>query len=183
LTAWPVTGPDVAKQEHRMLSQVLQLFMSTPTIPPVFLVGSLVGQEPPLPVVIAHDATRNAAEFWAAIGNRLRPSLLVSVTISLTTGAEEDFPAVITHHIDLNSESFNRIGGTVRDGVNAPVASADVRLLELPRSTVTNQRGEFMIPVIPAGSFTLRVTKGPLTTNKTITVPAPLGSNYDVQLT
>jgi hypothetical protein len=62
LTAWPVNGPDLAKQEHRMLSQALQLFLSTPTIPPAFLVGSLVGQEPPLPVMIAHaDGARNTA--------------------------------------------------------------------------------------------------------------------------
>ena len=183
LTAWPVNGPDLSKQEHRMLSQALALFMSTPTIPPAFLVGSLVGQEPPLPLMITHaDGARNAAEFWAALGNRMKPSLLVSVTFSLTVGLEEDYPAVITHQINLNTESFHRIGGTVRDAGNVPVVSADVRVLELPRSTVTNPRGEFTIPVVPAGNFTLRVTAGPLTTNKAITVPAPLGSNYDVQL-
>jgi hypothetical protein len=184
VTAWPVNGPDLAKQEHRMLSQALALFLSTPTVPPDFLVGSLVDQEPPLPMMIAQtDGGRNAAEFWAAIGNRLRPSLLVSVTFSLVTGLEEDFPAVITHRIDLNADSFHRIGGTVRDAADAPVASAEVRLLELPRSTVTNPRGEFTIPVIPGGNFTLRVRSGPFTVNRAIPVPAPLGSDYDVQLT
>ena len=183
LTAWPVNGPDLAKQEHRMLSQALALFLSTPTIPPVFLAGGLVGQEPPLPLMIAHaDPARNPAEFWAALGNRLKPSLLVSVTFSMTVGLEEEFPAVITHRIDLNTNVFHRIGGTVRDAANAPVSSADVRILELPRGTATNARGEFSIPVIPAGNFTLRVQSGPLTRNKAITVPAPLGSDYDVQL-
>jgi hypothetical protein len=184
LTAWPVNGPDLAKQEHRMLSQALALFMSAPTIPPAFLVGSLVGQEPPLPMMITQaEGVRNAAEFWAALGNRMKPSLLVSVTFSLTVGDEQTFPAVITHRIEWNADAFHRIGGTVRDAANAPVASAHVRLVELPRSTASNARGEFMIPVIPAGNYTLRVTAGPQTVNKAIAVPAPLNSNYDVQLT
>jgi hypothetical protein len=113
----------------------------------------------------------------------MKPSLLVSVTFSLILGDEEEFPAVITHRLKINSELIHRIGGTVRDAADAPVPSADVRLLELPRSTVTNSHGEFTIAAIPAGNFTLRATAGPLTTNKPITVPAPLGSNYDVKLT
>jgi hypothetical protein len=184
VTAWPVNGPDLIKQEHRLLSQALALFMAMPVIPAAFLAGSLAGQEPPLPVMLLQaDGARNPAEFWAAIGNRIKPSLLLSVTFSMPLAQEDEFPAVITHQIEINSEALNRIGGTVRDAGNAPIAAAEVRLLELPRSTATNTRGEFTIPAIPSGNYTLRVKAGPLTANKAITVPAQLGSNYDVQVT
>ena len=184
LTVWPVNGPDLAKQEHRMLSHALRLFLSTPTIQPAFLAGSLVGQEPPLPVVIAHaDGARNPAEFWAAIGNRMRPSLLVSVTISMNVGEEEEFRSVLTHSITINGGALHRIGGVVRNAADAPVAGADVRILEIPRSTATNARGEFSVPALPGGDYTLQIKSGPLTATKDITVPSPLGSDFDIKLT
>ena len=44
--------------------------------PIAFLKGKLVGQEPPLPMMSAThaDEMKNPAEFWAAIGNRMRRS-------------------------------------------------------------------------------------------------------------
>lgn len=190
VTAWPVNGNDLAKQEHRMLSQALRLFMGTPVIPDAFLVGSLIGQEPPLPVLLVQpDGVRNPAEFWAAIGNRIRPSILVSVTFSMRTADDEEFPTVFTNKVTIRpnlnpaaGETFHRVGGVVTDAAADPVASAEVRLVEPNRSTATNWKGEFTIPVIAPGTYTLRVTSGGVTQNKPITVPAPLGANYDVQL-
>src|SRR4029079_5596561 len=52
VTAWPVGGPELALQEHRLLSQVLQLLSRLPTIPASFLQGSLAGQAPPLPMIV-----------------------------------------------------------------------------------------------------------------------------------
>src|SRR6266852_2742383 len=75
VTAWPVGGTELALQEHRLLSQVLQLFSGLPTIPSTFLQGSLQGQEPPLPMVTAVvDQQKNLSEFWTAIGCKLRAS-------------------------------------------------------------------------------------------------------------
>src|SRR5262245_6672000 len=54
ITAWPVGGNDLPQQEHRLLSQVLQLLAGTPVLPEVFLQGSLVGQDPPIPLLVAH---------------------------------------------------------------------------------------------------------------------------------
>ena len=104
VTAWPVDGPDLPKQEHQLLSQVLQLLAGTPTIPPAFLTPNLLLQEPPLPMVVVQpDGIRNPAEFWAAIGNRLKPSLLLEVTVSLEVFATAEFPAVRTSEIRMLS--------------------------------------------------------------------------------
>ncbi len=73
VTAWPVGGADLPKQEHQLLAQVLQLIAGTPLIPPAFLTPQLQLQKPPLPMMVVQpDGVRNPAEFWAAIGNRIK---------------------------------------------------------------------------------------------------------------
>ncbi len=192
VTAWPVGGTDLPKQEHQLLSQVLRLFAGTPTIPAAFLTPNLQLQEPPLPMVLVQpDGVRNPAEFWAAIGNRIRPSLLLSVTVSLQVFATAQFPSVITSEMRLKKVAgaaaldapFFRIAGTVTDAASHPVPNAGVRIVERGRSTLTDNQGRFSLSAIPAGALTLRVTTGAVTQDRTITVPTPLLSNYDVQLT
>lgn len=191
VTAWPVDGADLDKQEHRLLAQVLQMFAGTPTIPADFLTANLKLQEPPLPLVVLQpDGVRNPAEFWAAIGNRIKPSLLVSVTVSLAVFPIADYPTVITSEMRLENHPsgvpldppFFRIGGVITDAGSNPVDNAAVRVVERSRSTLTDKDGKFTLSAIPAGAFTLRVTAGAITTDKAITVPAPLNNNYDVQL-
>jgi hypothetical protein len=190
VTAWPVGGPDLPKQEHQLLGQLLRLFGGTPILPAAFLTPALALQEPPLPMVLVRpDGVRNPAEFWAAIGNRMRPSLLLSVTVSLQVFDTAQVPSVITSEIRLKTmegapleSPFFRIGGTVRDGSAAPVSGANVRLVDRGRSTLTAADGTYSLAAIPAGTFTLRVTAGTTTRDRTITVPAPSASDYDVQI-
>ncbi len=190
VTAWPVDGTDLAKQEHQLLGQVLTLFAGTPVLPATFLTPNLAAQEPPLPMVLVRpDGVRNPAEFWAAIGNRLKPSLVLSVTVSLQAFEVEQYPSVITSELRwkthpsgavLDAPVF-RIGGTVIDGASAPIVNAGVRLVERGRSTLTDVDGRFSLAAIPAGTFTLRVTSGGTTQNRTIAVPAPAADDYDIQ--
>ena len=85
VTAWPVGGTDLPLQEHRLLSQSLRRLLRFPTIPPEFLRGSLIGQQPPLPTVTARpDGLANPAEFWTALGSRLRVALTLKATIGVT---------------------------------------------------------------------------------------------------
>lgn len=191
VTAWPVGGTDLPKQEHELLGQLLQLFAGTPVIPQAFLTPALAQQDPPLPMVLVRpDGVRNPAEFWAAVGNRLRPSLLLSVTVSLPVFDIAEYPSVITSEIRLKTHPsgavldapFFRIGGTVINAATAPVANAGVRIVERGRSTRTDAAGRFSLAAIPAGTFTLRVTAGATTQDSSITVPAPQASDYDVQL-
>ena len=191
VTAWPVSGTDLPKQEHQLLGQVLQLFAGAPVLPAAFLTPNLLLQDPPLPMVLIQpDGVRNPAEFWAAIGNRIKPSLLLSVTVSLQVFDTAEFPSVITSEIRLKTlptgaaldAPFFRIGGTVVDAASAPVANAGVRVVERGRSTLTGADGRFSLSAIPSGAFTLRVTAGAVTQDRTITVPTPALNDYDVQL-
>src|SRR5580765_4800866 len=97
-TAWPVGGAELALQEHRLLTQVLRVLSRYPMIPAGFLQGSLVGQDPPLPMVALHpDALKNLAEFWSSLGSKMKASLTVTVTISVPVFADiQDF-LVTTH--------------------------------------------------------------------------------------
>src|SRR5215213_3502110 len=84
VTAWPVGGAELALQEQRLLSQVLLVLTRHPTIPKSFLQGSLVGQPPPLPLVMTQaEGVKDPTEFWTALGNKLRTSLTLTVTIAM----------------------------------------------------------------------------------------------------
>jgi hypothetical protein len=198
VTAWPVGGQELALQEHRLLSQALQALSRFPTIPAAFLQGSLVGQEPPLPIMTAQaDGFKNPAEFWTALGNKLRPSLTLTVTIAMKVFAPEPpVPIVITGHARLGErvtpaeekissetlEEFFRIGGRVTDAAHLPSAKATVMLVETGLITETNADGRYRLGPIKSGTFTLRVQKGAAVKEVSITIPAQAGKNYDVQL-
>jgi hypothetical protein len=197
ITAWPVGGADLALQEHRLLSQVLQVFSRYPKIPAPFLRGQLVGQEPPLPMMTAQaDGLQEPAEFWTAIGNKLRPSLTVTVTIGMEVFTPVTAPIVVTEEIRLGQRtgpdedvispptrlvSF-RIGGQVTDTNQAPVAGAIVTLVGTGLAARTDADGRYMLGSIPAGTYTLRAQLEATTRDVTVTIPAPAGGHYNVQL-
>lgn len=84
VTTWPVGGLELALQEHRLLSQVLQVFMAYPTIPAHVLKGRLAGQNPlPHLTVMRRDVPTSAAGFWSSLGCKPRPSLSVTVAIGV----------------------------------------------------------------------------------------------------
>ena len=197
ITAWPVGGTDLVLQEHRLLSQVLQVLARHPIIPAAFLKGKLIGQEPPLPMMTAQtDGLKDPAEFWTAIGNKLRPSLVVTVTIGMDLFAPVTAPIVITEEVRvgertapdaevisaLTRQIFFRIGGRVTDAGNAPVAGATVTLVGPGSATRTGADGDYTLGSIPAGTYTLRVQSGATTKDIAVTIPVSAGSNYNVQL-
>lgn len=191
VTAWPVDGSDLALQEHRLLSQVLIVLSRYPTIPAEFLQGSLVGQEPLLPMMTAQaDGLKNPAEFWTALGNKMRPSFTVTVTIAMDVFVPETVPLVITGDVRLelwglpaSREEFFRIGGRVTDAANAPVANAAVTLVERGLVTTTNAAGRFNLGPVMPGNYTLRVQFGAAVKEVNITIPAPVGKDYNLKLT
>ena len=197
VTAWPVGGTELSLQEHRLLGQVLQVLSRHPKIPTSFLQGGLVGQQPPLPMMTSQaEPLKEPAEFWTAIGNKLRPSITVTVTIGLEVEAPITAPAVITEHIRLGErtapdeevlkpptiETFFRIGGRVTNATSQPVANASVSLVGTGFSTLTGDDGHFLLGMLPGGTYTLRVQSGATTKSVPITIPATVGNNYNVQL-
>ena len=197
VTAWPVGGTDLPLQEHRLLSQTLQVLARHPTIPAAFLQGSLVGQQPPLPMITAQaDGLKDPADFWTAIGNRLRPSIQVIATLAMERLPAVSAPLVITEQVVLGERtgadeeaidpatrlSLLRFGGTVTDAASQPLANARVTLVESGREAVTDAAGRYTLAVPQAGSFALRVQAGPSSKTVTITVPVTAGNHYDVQM-
>lgn len=191
VTAWPVSGSNLPLQEHELLAQAMQLVAGAPSIPQAFLTPQLQLQEPALPMALVQpDSVRNPAEFWAAIGNRLKPSLMLSVTVALTVFDSATWPTVTSSEFRLGTAPpgagldapFFQIGGTIVDAGALPVFHAGVTIVERGRSTLTDAAGRFSLSAIPAGNFTLRVTAGGATVDRAIVVPAPASGAYDVQL-
>lgn len=199
ITAWPVGGTDLALQEHRLLSQVAQALSRYPKIPASFLKGKLVGQEPPLPMMTAQtDGLKEPAEFWTSLGSKLRASITVTATIGMEVFPPDPSPpfTVTTAVIRLgertgpDEEKISLptqltsfwIGGRVTDAGNAPVAGALVTLVGTGLAARTGADGNYTLGSVLAGPYTLRVQSGATTTDANITIPAPAGSNYNVQL-
>ena len=84
ITAWSPAPTESVLDEHRLLSQVLVVLLKNPTIPGNILQGSLVGQIPPYPTVVAApDGVKNQPEFWGALDQKLKPSLNYVITLAI----------------------------------------------------------------------------------------------------
>lgn len=189
ITAWPFGGTELALQEHRLLSQVLQLLSRYRTIPEQFLQGSLKGQKPPLPLTISSvDGLKNPAEFWTALGTPLRSALATTITISLEALADANMPPetyklVQETGLHLEQDHFV-IEGEVQDINYQPVAEVPVQLVELGQTATTKTDGYYSFRFIPAGVYTLQVT--PSTgepQNFPVTVPPLSAGRYKLRLT
>jgi uncharacterized protein DUF4255/carboxypeptidase family protein len=202
LTAWPVGGVEPPLQEHRLLSQAMQVLSQFPTIPPRYLKGSLLNQEPSLPMMTSQaEGLKDPAEFWTAIGNKLRASLTLTVTISLQPFAPETASLVDAADLRIGIrtspveekiraatlQGFFRVVGKVTDAAGAPIAGATVQItsLQLARTsdapaathapTTTDASGVYNFAQLPPGTYSLRVEKGAKNQTLNITVPAPVG--------
>jgi hypothetical protein len=188
VTAWPVGGPDLALQEHRLLSQVLQLLSRFPTIPASFLVGGLVNQEPPLPMVTAQtDALKNPAEFWTAIGNRLRASLSLTVTVSMPaldpmeTGVVSTM--LTTYDVAGARELRVEIGGRVVDLAAKPIADALVDVVNAGLRTRTDADGRYRFDSIPTGPASVRVVAVGFQPKTQVVIVPARSEDYEITLT
>ena len=179
LTARPVgvTGTELALQEHRLLSQALQVFASHPTLPATCLQGRLAGQAPPLPLVTARaDGLKEPVEFWAALGARMRPAVVVTATISMMpveapVTAHEVTATMLTvgqrAAVDrtgltpsADPASF-RIGGRVTWAADhQPVTDATVTLVERGLVAATDADGAWELGALVAGKYTIKVRRG-----------------------
>jgi hypothetical protein len=89
VTAWPTGGGELALREHDLLGHVLGVLARNPAIPARFLQGALAGQTPPRLLLLHPEAMQSTAEFWTALGGKLRPSLSLTVTLSLPVEAAD----------------------------------------------------------------------------------------------
>jgi hypothetical protein len=196
LTVWAVGGGELPLQEQKILSQALMVLSRYPTIPAAFLKGGLAGQEPPLPMMTSRsDGLKNPSEFWTAIGNKLRASITIVVTIGLEVFVPETAPLVITSDVRIGertspdeqklteqtTQDLFRISGTIRGANNAPLAGAVVTLKNTGFRSVADAEGHYSFGPLAKGSYTVRAQAGQSVKEVNIVVPAASGNNYNVQ--
>jgi hypothetical protein len=198
VTAWPVGGADLPLQEQRLLTEVLVVLSHYPIVPSIFLQGSLVGQDPLLPMVALHpDALKNLAEFWSSLGSKLKASLTVTVTISVPIFSDiAGFPVTaetlnVTQTPPLQppaTETLLEVGGQVVNLTLQPVAGALVDILNGSAVPVTTQQatdsnGQYVFTRVNAGSYQLRaVAVGYKPQVQPVTIPGS-PNDFVIQLT
>ncbi len=209
VTVWTVgsSGDEQFLQEHRLLGQVFQTLSRYPTIPNELLQGSLRGQEPPLPLMTSHiDTLKSIGEFWTALGNRLRPSISVTATLSMQPFDPQP-PVPLVSMVDVQLESQGapvspatffqgdpavrsetyQIGGLLMGADGQPIAQATVSLVELGLIAQTQANGRYQLggiphqPGAPPLTQTLRVRVGAASRDYAITVPPPNRTSYNLQ--
>ncbi|HUA45457.1 MAG TPA: DUF4255 domain-containing protein [Solirubrobacteraceae bacterium] len=92
VTAWPSDGSTTrARDEHLLLSEVMQVLLRFPIIPNDVLSGELVGQTPPLPAMsLGPGRLQSVAEFWQALGGKPKAALTLIVTIGVAVAQTAD---------------------------------------------------------------------------------------------
>ncbi len=84
VTAWASDSSTTpARDEHRLLGEVMMVLLRHPTIPAEILQGGLKGQEPPLPAITLQPGRlQSLGEFWQALGGKPKAALNYTVTFS-----------------------------------------------------------------------------------------------------
>jgi hypothetical protein len=167
------TNDDDVLKEHELLSRALTLLSGMRTIPSDKLKGSLKDQTPPLPLLTAQpNALANPAEFWNAIGAKIRASLIATVTISLAPPTPSRAPVVKTHEIQGIGDPWFAIGGRLTNASNQPVEGAEVNVVGRARRSVTDAEGRFRFRGLPMGDYVLHVESSSGTTDKQVSIPS-----------
>jgi hypothetical protein len=164
-TAWSAQAAGLkAAEEHRLLGLALQWFCRFPVLEDRFLRGSLkVPPQPyPLPTVVAQTREgRSNGEFWSALGVPPRPAFSVTVTITVEPFDQvEDFPALQKIHLRSTLIGHPVLRGVVLDHTLAPVSAAVVTVVETGAKATSAANGEFAVPGLEFGDYTLAVKAG-----------------------
>ncbi|NIM13514.1 MAG: DUF4255 domain-containing protein [Candidatus Aminicenantes bacterium] len=198
VTAWNKASvsddEDKELQEHRLLSQVLYVLLRNPTIPPDYLRGVLMGQEPPLPMVAAQtNESLDGGMFWNTLDTPVRPSISCVITLSLDLKQWITAPMVIAKVTDYmqmgdpgTRERVIQIGGRVTDAADPDqgIEGAWVRIRELQVQATTDSNGYYTISNLPAGHYSFRSrATGYRRKDAIMDVPPTAGQSYDFQLT
>jgi hypothetical protein len=158
VTAWTQDVQD----EHRLLSQVLQVFFAYPQLPLEKLQGRLqaMAQRIPVSATIAQPKADGKADFWSAVGGQYKPSLDYVVYIACESGTMyERGPEVRTQTIRMGMDGIastvtemHRFGGRVTGADGEPLNDVWVTIPGLGIWTSSNPEGRFRFKNVPAGS-------------------------------
>jgi hypothetical protein len=109
VTAWASASSNTpARDEHRLLGEVMKALLRHSTLPAAVLQGSLQGQEPPLPSsALEPGRLQSLGEFWQALGGKPEAALSYTVTIGVSPTAPVDAGPLVAEkviRIDLMEE-------------------------------------------------------------------------------
>ena len=151
-------------REQLLLTQALRALAHYPIIPESVVAGTgLAGQLPLLPMITAQaDPSKSSSEFWASVGNKIRASINVMVTISLPVLEDSEDFLVTTMHTNVGTvvppeEAAVSIGGRVLRGPGQGVADALVGVTDAGLKAMTDVGGRFLFPRVPVGTRTIHV--------------------------
>jgi hypothetical protein len=158
VTAWTQDVQD----EHRLLSQVLQIFFAYPQLPVDALAGRLQDLAARYPVggSIAQPKAEGKADFWSAVGGQYKPSLDYVVHMACESGtAYERGPEVRTSTLRMGLadgpastiSEMHRIGGKIAGKDGEPLKDAWITLPELGLWTSSDVKGHFTFERVPPG--------------------------------
>jgi hypothetical protein len=109
ITAWPSENvPDAAKDEHRLLGEVMRVLLRYRTLPEDLLQAELKSQRP-LPPMSSLQAgyLESFGEFWQALGGKPKAALHFQVTIAVDAAAPEDLQLVTQKKIKMRMEQMS----------------------------------------------------------------------------
>jgi hypothetical protein len=163
VTAWTQAVQD----EHRLLSQVLQIFVAYPNLPQDMLHGRLqeLAQKFPVSASIAQPKADGKADFWSAVGGSYKPSLDYVVHLACESGTVyERGPEVRTQSLRLGNvdapartiTEYHRFAGKVADAAGEPLRDVWVTVPELGVWASSDPQGHFRFDKMPAGSYELQ---------------------------
>lgn len=92
VTAWPsASGPSPARDEHRLLAEVLKVLVRFPTLPADVLTGELTSQAFPLPAVaLGPGRVPSAPDLWRALNDTPKATLHLTVTLEVESAPPAD---------------------------------------------------------------------------------------------
>jgi hypothetical protein len=168
VTTWsPAVGAARVAEEHRLLAQGILWLSRFPTIPAVYLQGTLINQAFSIPMYVAQlDPNKNAGEFWDALNIAPRPAFYLTATIAMDLGIELEGFVVTTalslyetqHEESAAIDEWINLGGSVRTNTGGPVSDAWVRLEPIGKVVMTNDEGRFVFLKVKRGqNYKIRV--------------------------
>ena len=126
ITVW-TTEPELP---HRILWAVLETLFRNSPLPETVLAESLKPMHPIMTEVAQPDGVlKNVSEFWGALGNQIRPTINLVVTLDLDLAQEQPDLQLPTKGsvLDLRQLGVHRV--LVRNGQQQPIRGAKVSLL------------------------------------------------------
>lgn len=186
ITVWPKSNEDLALLEHRIISQLLQKFRRYKTIPENVLDGTLREQELPVPVVVLQaDAARNPADFWSALGIKVRPSFTITATISMpavdgiTSPLVDKVIASFDTGDNLTSDTCIQIRGKVMDSSGRNIQNAMVYILESMHRTESDINGDYTFSRLTPGKYNISAAaRGFEPAARLVEIPGKPEDNY-----